>query len=131
MIKKNMAIIFAFLFLLSGCSKDKEITYEYTNNGTDNGIQCTYYEVGVDIEEGKYKVEQTNNSYDQSTERVYVLTISSEKWNKCEDIDVTEGIMYGGVHNKNGNIELKKGEYLYITKTLGGTNGHIKLTKQK
>lgn len=126
---KKGLIILSMVFALTGCSNETDITYEYTNNGSDDGIQCTYYKVGEDIEIGKYKVEQTNTVYDTNTERVYILTKSNEKWDKCEDIDVINGTMYGGVYDKEGTIELKNGEYLYITKTLGGSNGHIKLTK--
>jgi len=127
--KTKILLLFFTLFLLLGCSNE-EHTYKYTNNGTDEGIQCTYFEVGEDIPSGTYKIEHSNYG-EFSEQRVYIVTLLTEKLHSCEDIDISSGTMYGGVHKKNGIIELNDGEYLYVTKIQGGTKSHIEFIKEK
>ena len=143
--KKIISIIVccAFLFLLTACAADevkeegKFLTeIEWTNNGSDEGVN--WIKIAVENEEydgdvikaGTYSIKHTNNRdvYGAETERVYNVFVSTESIDDPNNIDINWiETSIGGVNSVEDEITVKKGDYIYIQKVTGGSNGHIKL----
>lgn len=110
---------------------------EWTNNGSDDYNQQLQLAVEVEsyageiLQSGKYKVTQTNNVHNKINERIYNIYVSDKKYDKFEDIPLTDLVgSVGGVQNENEiEIDLQKGQYIVISLVSGGEDGHLKMEK--
>lgn len=113
---------------------------EWTNSGHEySDEQEEWLKVAVEIDSydgdiitaGTYTVTQTDGEYDGTTQRIYNLYITSlDTENPDEVQNNTFPVTVGGVNGAKIEIELKKGQYLYIQKISGGSIGHIIITKK-
>lgn len=151
MFKKKLLIMIVLisLFAFTGCgnneiSNNNQENYltsvEWTNSGYEySDKQEEWLKVAVEIDSydgdiltaGTYTVTQTDGEYDGTTQRVYNLYITSlDTENPDEVQNNTFPVTVGGVNGSKTEIELKKGQYLYIQKISGGSIGHIIITKK-
>lgn len=160
MIKKRLLVMIGLLSLVAftGCGNNEtnnnnnnnnnissnETSYltsiEWTNSGHEySDEQEEWLKVAVEIDSydgdiitaGTYTVTQTDGEYDGTTQRIYNLYITSlDTENPDEVQNNTFPVTVGGVNGAKIEIELKKGQYLYIQKISGGSIGHIIITKK-
>lgn len=111
---------------------------EWTNNGTEDYIQSIKIAVekenyeGDNLESGNYLIEQTNTTFDERTERIYNIFVSNIEYNDINDVPITDYIgLIGGMGNDNSiEINVEKGQFIYLQTNSNGTNGHLKITKK-
>lgn len=113
---------------------------EWTNSGYEySDEQEEWLKVAVEIDSydgdiltaGTYTATQTDGEYDGTPQRVYNLYVTSlDTENPDEVQNNTLPVTVGGVNGSKTEIELEKGQYLYIQKISGGSIGHIIITKK-
>lgn len=109
---------------------------EWTNNGQDEveswlkvAVENDNYDGDI-LESGTYTVTQTNGEYKGTAQRVYNIYISTSDTEEPEVVK-NESLPYtvGGVNGSQIEINVEKGQYLYIQKVFGSGDGHLKIMK--
>lgn len=112
---------------------------EWTNRGNDNSDEITeWLKVAVEddkydgdiLKAGNYNVSQSLGEYEGETQRVYNLYISEINTDNPDNvpIDAIE-CSIGNYNGANCEINLEKGQYLYIQKVAGNGSGHLLIEK--